>query len=308
NNSDQNPANDNLSVFDTGPAGPNGFARPGNPFFPLEIELRKVNVNVQPELGETFTLGLVLQGPGGLENLTASFDWYDIEITDAISPLNSLFAYQQCFNANGSSNPTLSYTGNQYCPLILRNVTSGERSSVDAPFINTGNLQTSGLDMTVNWTADVGDGGSFFLNANVTVLNEYVVQDSPTAAPFDAKDTLDQGGQYAWKMTDTFGYNFGGGKASVGLQWRYLPEIRDESAARNPLTNVFGVDSYSSFNLFAGYNVNDRIDLRMGIDNLTDEQPLVVGRTPTDGNAEVTRPDYFDILGRRAYIGFKASF
>ena len=79
-------------------------------------------------------MGFVLQGPGGLENLTASFDWYDIEITDAIAPLNSLFAYQQCFNANGSSNPTLSYTGNQYCPLILRNVTSGERSSVDAPF------------------------------------------------------------------------------------------------------------------------------------------------------------------------------
>jgi len=308
NNSDGNPANDGQSVFDTGGPGPNGFARPGNPFFPLEIELRKGNPNVQPELGETFTLGLVMQGPGSLENLTASFDWYDIEITDAISPLNSLFAYQQCFNANGTSNPTLSYTGNQYCPLILRNVNSGERSSVDAPFINTGTLMTSGLDMTVNWTADVGDGGSFFLNSLVTVLDEYVVQDSPTAAPFDAKDTLDQGGQYSWKMTNTVGYNFGGGKANVGLQWRYLPSIRDESAARNPRTTTFGVDSYQSFNLFAGYSVNDKINLRMGIDNLTDEDPLVVGATATDGNAEVTRPDYFDILGRRWYVGIKMSF
>jgi outer membrane receptor protein involved in Fe transport len=315
NNSDLNTSNDGLSQFDlnggqgtcTTP-GPNCFARPGNPFFPLEIELRKGNPNVQPEKGETFTLGAVLQGPGGLENLTASFDWYDIEITDAISPLNSLFAYQQCFNANGTSNPTLSYTGNQYCPLILRNVNSGERSSVDAPFINTGALSTSGLDVTVNWTTDVGDGGSFFINSLVTLLDEYVVQDSPTAVPFDAKGTLAEGGQYEWKMTNTFGYNFAGGKANVGLQWRHLPDIKDESAARNPLTTVFPVDSYQSVNLFAGYVVNDRIDLRMGIDNLLDEEPLIVGATATDGNAEVTRADYFDILGRRMYFGVKMSF
>ncbi len=144
NNSDADPTNDNQSVFDIGPAGPNGFARPGNPFFPLEIELRQGNPKVQPEKGDTFTLGVVLQSPGGLDGLTASFDYYNVEITDAIAPLNSLFAYQQCFNSNGTSNPTLSYTGNPYCALILRNTVSGERASVDAPFINTGSLKTYG--------------------------------------------------------------------------------------------------------------------------------------------------------------------
>jgi iron complex outermembrane recepter protein len=309
NKSDGNPLNDNTSVFGLpGSAAANNFARPGNPFFPLEIELRKGNPAVQPEKGETYTLGLVLQGPGSLENLTASFDWYDIEIQDAIAPLNSLFAYQQCFNANGSSNPTLSYTANKYCPLILRNVTSGERSSVDAPFINTGSLKTSGLDISVNWTKDVGDGGSFFVNSLLTYLDEYIVQDAPGTVPFDAKGTLDQGGQYEWKMTNTFGYNFGGGKANVGVQWRYLPSIQDESAARNPGTRVFPVDAYQAINVFAGYAVNDKMDLRMGVDNLLDEDPLIVGAQPGDNNAEVTRPDYFDILGRRAYIGVKFTF
>ena len=308
NNSDQNPGNDNTSAFGApGSGAANAFARPGNPFFPLEIELRQGSTKVLPEKGETYTLGLVLQGPGELENLTASFDWYNIEITDAIAPLNSLFAYQQCFNANGSSNPTLSYTGNQYCPLILRNTTSGERSSVDAPFINTGSLKTSGLDMSVNWTLDL-DSGSFFVNSLVTLLDEYIVQDSPTAVPFDAKGTLAEGGQYEWKMTNTFGYNFGGGKANVGLQWRYLPEIKDEAAARTPNTLVFPVDSYQTINLFAGYSINDRVNLRMGIDNLLDEDPLIVGAQPGDNNAEVTRADYFDILGRRAYFGVKMSF
>ena len=54
--------------------------------------------------------------------------------------------------------------------------------------------------------------------------------------------------------------------------------------------------------------VNDKISLRMGIDNLTDEDPLIVGARPGDNNAEVTRADYFDVLGRRAYVGVKMSF
>jgi iron complex outermembrane receptor protein len=306
-NSDGDPTNDGQSVFDIGAAGPNGFARPGNPFFPLEIELRQGNVDVKPEKGNTFTMGLVLQHPGKLENFTASFDYYNIEITDAIAPLNSLFAYQQCFNADGSSNPTLSYTGNSYCALIKRNVVSGERSSVDAPFINTGSLKTTGLDVAVNWTKDIGSG-SFFINSLMTFLDKYDVQDAPGTATIHDKGTFADGGQFDYKLTNTFGYNFGGGKANIGLQWRYLPSIKDESAARNPNTAVYPVGSYQSFNLFAGYMVNDKISLRMGIDNLTDVQPNIVGARAGDNNAEVTRADYYDILGRRAYVGVKMQF
>jgi len=311
NRSDNIASNDGQSAFDTNAAGPNGFARPGNPFFPLEIELRQGNPNVQPEVGDTFTMGVVMQ----FENLNVSFDYYNVEITDAIAPLNSLFAYQQCFNANGASNPTLTYDGSTYCKKILRNVQSGERSSVDAPFINTGSLKTDGVDVQVNWTKDLGSG-SFYINSLMTFLGKYDVQDAPGTPTVHEKDTLQtqDGGQFKYKLTNVFGYNFAGGKARVGLQWRYLPEIRDESLARDEKSKVFPVDSYQSFNLFAGYTINDKINLRMGIDNLTDVQPNIVGArpaigtTPADNNAEVTRPDYYDILGRRAYVGVKMSF
>jgi outer membrane receptor protein involved in Fe transport len=71
---------------------------------------------------------------------------------------------------------------------------------------------------------------------------------------------------------------------------------------------VFPVGSYESFGVFAGYTVNSKMQLRMGIDNLADEQPLIVGSRSTDRNAEVTRADYYDILGRRVYAGVKISF
>src|SRR5260221_8449076 len=49
NNSDTVTANDNTSVFGLpGSAAANNFARPGNPFFPLEIELRQGNPKVKP--------------------------------------------------------------------------------------------------------------------------------------------------------------------------------------------------------------------------------------------------------------------
>ena len=47
-NSDLNPGNDGQSQFDLGAAGRNGFARPGNPFFPLEIELRRATWPCSP--------------------------------------------------------------------------------------------------------------------------------------------------------------------------------------------------------------------------------------------------------------------
>jgi outer membrane receptor protein involved in Fe transport len=62
------------------------------------------------------------------------------------------------------------------------------------------------------------------------------------------------------------------------------------------------------FNLFAGYSVNDRMSLRMGVDNLLNEEPPIYGSRPGDRNADVTRPDHYDILGRRAYVGLKLTF
>ncbi len=306
NNSDADPSNDNTSAW---AQAPDTYARPGLPFFPLEIELRQGNPDVKPEKGNTFTFGVVLQSPGNLKGLTASFDYYDIKITDAIAPLNSLFAYQQCFNADGTSNPTLSYTGSPYCKYILRNVISGERSSVDAPFINTGSLKTNGLDVAVNWTKDLARG-SFSINSQMTFLGKFDVQDAPGSPIVHEKDTLQtqDGGQFKYKMTNTFGYNFGGGKANIQLRWRYLPGIRDESAARNPTTNVYPVASYQNFSLLAGYNINEKMRLRMGIDNLTDVQPNVVGARPGNNNAANTNAGYYDILGRRAYVGLNFEF
>jgi outer membrane cobalamin receptor len=310
------------SLFDTntgsdyGPAGPNGFVRPGQPFFQTENEVPQGNPNVGVEEAKTWTLGLVVSSPGKLENLTASIDLYNISITNAIAPLDATFVYSKCLNADGS-NPTYSINDpGGWCALIKRDAISGERSSVDAPYRNSGNLDTTGVDIAVNWTKDFG-GGSFYVNSLLTVLNKFEIQDAASEPALDVRDTLGtsfQGAQYRYKITNTFGYNFGGGKASLGLNWRHLPSIRSETAARVPDTTQRGAESYNAFGLFSRYQINDRLEFRGGIDNLFDEDPQIVEARPAtatfagDSNSDVTRADYYDILGRRAYIGLKMSF
>jgi outer membrane receptor protein involved in Fe transport len=300
------------STFDTGQGGPNAFARPGSPFFALENAEIQGNPSLGPEEARTWTFGVVLNGPGSLENLVTSIDLYNVEITDAINPLDSLFVYEQCFNADGVSNPTLQEAANPFCSMITRNEVTGLRSSTKAPYFNTGLLATAGMDVTVQWSADVGPG-SFNINSVATFLDKYETQQNPNAPIFDAKGTLDQGGQFDYRLLTTVSYAFGGG-ASVGLSWRYLPSVEDETAAQDPATRFFGVGSYSDFDMFGRYPFSERFELRGGIDNLFDKSPPVVGVDPgTDAivgtaNLGTTRPEFYDVLGRRYYVGFKMAF
>jgi outer membrane receptor protein involved in Fe transport len=299
----------------------NTFVRPGVAFFPLENVLERGDPNLIAESADTWTLGAVFSGPGSLENLTASIDMYNIEMTDAIARRNPVFIYEQCFNANGTSNPTLSINDpGGFCRLIGRQPVTGERDTVQTPFVNQGALKTSGVDLAVNWVMDLSEGRSFYINSVVSVLNEYLVQDSPTEPFREAKGTLAEGGQYDYRINSTFGYDFGGGKANVGLQLIYLPDVLDAAALRPP-TRLLGTDSYSLFNLFAGYQINERLSLRGGIDNLFDEDPPVIGRDPgtnpalgcpgspnCNNNSANTNAQYYDILGRRMYVALKMNF
>ena len=201
--------------------------------------------------------------------------------------------YSKCFNADGVSNPTYALQDpGGYCDLITREVNTGERSLSDAPYKNSGTLDDGGVDIAVNWTEDIGSGGgSFYINSLLTFLDEFEIQDAAGEPVLDVRDTLSTtyyGAQYKYKVNNTFGYNFGGGKASLGLNWRYLPAIRSETATRNPATTQLGADSYQVFSLFTRFSINERLEFRGGIDNLLDEDPLIVEARPGRRHATPT--------------------
>jgi iron complex outermembrane receptor protein len=111
--------------------------------------------------------------------------------------------------------------------------------------------------------------------------------------------------QFAYRMND---FNF-------GLSWRHLPSVENAAIVTLPTSTVQGTGSYNLINLHAGYALG-RYAFRVGIDNVFDKEPLVVGFNPganpngpiVDSNSDVTNPSFYDPLGRRYYVGVKASF
>ena len=296
------------SAFDTQtyntPPGPDGFTRQTPPFFPLEIEVVKGNPKVGPETGKTWTLGAVITEPFKVNRLSATVDLYRIQLGDTISPISSTTVYNNCFNSDGQSNPTLD-VNNSWCQLIRRDPITGDRSTVDALYSNLGTLTTEGVDLTVSWFTDLGPG-QLSLNTAISYLHKFEYQTAPTSKLVDAKGTFDQGGLFTYRTLSNVGYRWSG--FNVNLNWEHLPSIRDQSAALNPATTIQGAPHYDLFNLSAGYSFS-QYSVRVGIDNVLNKDPLVVGTNPgVDTNTDLTNPGYYDPLGRRYYVGVKASF
>src|SRR5690606_2497350 len=65
------------------------------------------NTNVNPEEAETYTAGFVFTPDSGRalwDGITATVDWYSIEVTDMISVEPAEVVYQECLSV--AANPT----------------------------------------------------------------------------------------------------------------------------------------------------------------------------------------------------------
>src|SRR5262245_6682064 len=266
------------------------------------------NPNVEAESGDTWTLGFVFTAPGSLDGLTASLDFYNIKVEDAIATFDGGQIYDKCFNRNGVSNPgmTINDPGG-FCQLINRNESTGAAGTVDSRYLNAALIETSGIDMQVNWRGDLASG-DLYVNALASFLNEYNTKATKSDPVLEYKGTLGGGGQYDYRLNTRVGYNFGGGNAGVGLGWRYLPEVKNGAYVTNKATLNLPTEDYNVFDAFASYNFNERFQLRGGVDNLLNTDPAIVGATPTDSNSSSTLAGYYDTLGRRYYIGLRMDF
>jgi iron complex outermembrane recepter protein len=281
-----------------------------------EIEVRSGNPDVKSEQGRTWTLGVVLKSPfehALSRNLTFAIDWYQAKITEAIAQVGAQTTYDLCFNRDGISNPDYSVDDpNGMCRRIVRNGVTGDRFYVNSIYENLGSLQTSGVDVQANWEvapAELGISqlpGSLSLEVLFNKLLDFGSQSFPTSEVLENKGTLARGGQFSYRAVTTLRYSVR--DANVALTWRRLPSVRNTSYVTDPLTPFAGADSYSIFDLSAGWSVNPMVRLTMGIDNLLDRDPNRVGAGPENNGAGTTMAGFYDVLGRRYYAGIRLNF
>ncbi|WP_369059822.1 TonB-dependent receptor [Caulobacter sp. 73W] len=272
------------------------------------------NPDLQEETADTYSLGAVLRSPfesPWLSRLTASVDWYNIKVKDAVGSLSIANAFQYCFNSGGN-NPSFD-PNNYYCSLVTRNTASGVPLNPVQPLLNLGQFQTTGVDLQVDWSVDfqdagLGDFGVLSINVALGYLDSFKIQQLPTAPTYDYAGSHGQAVEASagtahpkWKSVTSVGYRWG--PASLGLRWRHIDEMINSAKIVTPASTSRGVKSYDAFDLNATVDLPYDVDMRFGVNNLFDKAPPQVG--DTEGNYD---PQNYDVMGRSYYIGLRRKF
>lgn len=249
------------------------------------------NTGLNPETADTYTLGVVWAPEGTGFSLAA--DYFDIKVTDVIGTLTSTQVLAACFNQDGS-NPGYS-ASNFYCSQIQRNATTGRIDNIYKPTYNMGSLQTSGVDLQLDWTGEFGNSAKLSAGSVVSWVDKYEVQTVKGGIIYDYANAV--GYVPTWKAVSQVRY--AQGPYSVGLRWRYLGSMQHSSKVTNPNSTTPGVDAYNYFDLFGDWKLNDVVSFKAGVNNLLDKDPPQVG-----GTAGVTNGSTYDIYGRQYFVGF----
>jgi iron complex outermembrane receptor protein len=247
------------------------------------------NPEVQEEQADTFTLGVVMDF---LENWTLAVDYYTIEIEDMIALEASDSIYQRCVSME--FNPTADPNA-AACQLVFRDPTNGNPSNIDRAYNNEGRVEVEGVDLQLNWQKMLAAGGfNLQLVANYNMKSETQDRDDLPALDWTgtngcALQIQCQG--YDYRLFTTLGYFRG--NWGMQLRHQYWPSIESGSCVTSPTSSACryglpvgfgppGVDTdYQLFALSANYSFNDRYTLRVGIENLFDEEPPLAGGDPT---------------------------
>jgi outer membrane receptor protein involved in Fe transport len=280
------------------------------------------NPNLEPEDAETWTLGLVLDSPfdtPALSGLTASIDYFRIDITDMIATKNGDAIYQECLSPdfNPTGDPTTFA-----CQSIVRDTVNGNALAVDTTYTNEGRAITEGIDVQLDWRSQFEDIGLSMIpgGLSLNVLASFNLKNT-TQATSDSEVIEWKGTEgcalglqcmgYDYRVFTTF--NYFTGPFSASLRWQHYPSVLASQAATDPDTNRIGVPkAYNVFALTGSYRLNDIVTVRAGIENLLDKKPPLSGGNP-DASGFPQSPTRagggtYDPLGRRYYVGVSASF
>jgi iron complex outermembrane recepter protein len=247
------------------------------------------------ESADTLTFGLVFtpQVDGFFSNFRASIDWYSIEIEDAIAEIEAETFVGRCYDA--AFNPDFS-TDNLFCNFFARSTFDGQIQDALEADQNIGAIETSGIDVQLDWAGAVGPG-RLSVNWVTAYLDKYDRQELPGDVFTELKGTIGSTIATAypeWKSTLNLGYSLGGVGLSARL--RYIDSMTDVG------DDTFSLDSENYIDIMGSYAFSqglfDGITLRLGVTNLTDVDPP---NYPSSVQSN-TDPSTYDVLGRRYFV------
>lgn len=272
-------------------------------------EVNQGNRNLTPEIGSTFTGGVVLQ-PAFLPGFAVSVDYYKIKIRDAIA---SQYGSVQVLDLCANSNYTSPVCNQVVRPLGATNPSAGNfPSQVNIFQTNVAAIRTEGLDIESSYRRPLL-GGTFSTRLLATRLISYTLQGSATAARIEYAgnaDFADVGNQPfpMPKWRGTWDVTYANGPVTVGVQARYIGAF-DRSKLFVYRDGHTGSVVYTDLNLSydlkaAGGNVQ----LFTTVNNLFDKGYPITAIGSNPGLAVSTFRSIYDVTGRYYTAGARVRF
>ena len=265
------------------------------------------NPNLKPEKADTWTAGVILQ-PRWIPGLALTADYFNIHVSDLIGPLNFAQVLNGCLGGNQA-----------LCAFVHRGPNGslwvGSQSFIILTNTNQSGLalETKGIDLNGTYSHRLGGIGTLNLSFTGTYLqrlaNAHIVY--PTGDP-QAGKVVNCSGLYAdvcgnpnpkWRHVARATLTMPNG-IGASIRWRYFSGV-DAVSTQHALGNDQHVKAESYFDLTLTARMQQKLNLRLGVNNVFDKEPPIVGAPAANGN---TFPQVYDALGRYIYAGFTVDF
>lgn len=290
---------------------------PAGGFEPIGDQLsstRGGNVNLQPEEADIFTAGIVYS-PNFIEGLSLTLDYWDIEITDAISTLGEQLILDSC-----------AATG-EHCEKITRHGAGplfGNSSDIDDRTTNVGGVDSSGYDFNIRYTTEI-QGGTLAVNLDTTYYDTYDITQANGDVVRNAGRFLRNSGDGnfpEWKTNIDLNYTTNDWSATWAIRYiGAVDEILDslvEEADLDYYYSGYGREFVAKDNT---YNITreikeqiihdvrftyfmDNMNVTVGLDNVFDEDPPYADTGFNDN----TDPRTYNTTGRHVYLQLGLAF
>jgi iron complex outermembrane recepter protein len=248
------------------------------------------NPTLTPEEADTVTVGFVIDP---VDNLTVSIDYWDIKIDNTINNIGAPTILEQC-GLYGV-----------LCGQVTRNQSGnlwqGVNGYVADTTLNLGEASWEGIDVAASWAIE-GLGGTW----TTDLIGTYMMTKEKTPLPADPSSAYDCVGTIStrcypspqWRHTATVEYD-SNESWTLEARWRFFQGVDYVDSTTDTIAQGQMSKNQSYFDLNGVYRFMDNHDITVGINNVLDEEPPMVGGTLTT-NAN-TIAGFYDTLGRFIY-------
>jgi len=249
------------------------------------------NPDLVAETSDAYTAGVVWQGDfnaNWISGLTASLDYYTVEVDDAIQGFNPSDVLVACVN---TLRPDL-------CELTPR-LSSGALDVIDNQLQNIGSVSSAGFDVLVNYVSPEWNFGQINVDFNATFLTEF---EETINNPDGSTTVTDRKGTHT---NETFQRAFPELRAVTNVSWLFNESWQSSIAFRYTdemeLEGGTKVDSVVFTDLRVAWTPDfgdGALTFALGFNNVLDEDPPICFPCGVIGMSTVVH----DLPGRVGYL------